>query len=139
MLWTDPFASLLPQLQTAAYVPRGDLAVSESDLVLTLDLPGLAPEDLSIEVQGTELTVRGERSRPEVGEGATYVYAQRPFGGFVHRVQIPHGVQADAITASMQNGVLSLIVPKPEPLKPKKIQIGSGAAAEDRQLEEAAV
>ena len=138
MLLTGPFASLL--VQPAAFVPVGDLSVSESDLVLTLDLPGLTPEDLSIEVQDSELTVRGERKRPEVGEGTSYVYAQRPFGAFEHHIQIPQGVDPAAITASMENGVLSLIVPKPEPLKPKRIAIGSGAAAaEDRQLEEAAV
>ena len=137
MLLTGPLASLL--VQPAAFVPVGDLSVSESDLVLTLDLPGLTPEDLSIEVQDSELTVRGERKRPEVGEGTTYVYAQRPFGAFEHHIQIPQGVDPEAITASMENGVLSLIVPKPEPLKPKRIEIGSGAAADNRQLEEAAV
>ncbi len=139
MLRTDPFAPLFTQRPTAAFLPAGDLSVSESDLVLTLDLPGLTPEDLSIEVQDTELTVRGERRRPQPEEGATYLYAQRPFGAFEHRVQIPKGVDPEAITASMQHGVLSLIVPKPEPLKPKRIAIGSASAAEDRQLEEAAV
>ena len=47
----------------------------------------------------------------------------------------PSGVDADAITASMQDGVLSLIVPKPEPPKPRKIQIG--ASSEARELEAA--
>jgi HSP20 family protein len=139
MLWADPFAPLRAQLQTSAFLPRADLAVSETDLVLTLDLPGLTPEDLSIEVQGNELTVRGERKAPELGENAAYLYAQRPFGAFEHRIQVPHGVNADAITASMRNGVLSLIVPKPEQLKPKKVQIGSAAAVDDRQLEGATV
>ena len=136
MLWTDPFASLFAQ-RPAAFLPAGDLSVSESDLVLTLDLPGLTPEDLSIEAQDGELTVRGERKRPQAEEGTTYVYAQRSFGAFEHRIQIPKGVDPAAITASMSDGVLSLIVPKPEPLEPKRIAIGSGA--EDRQLEEAAV
>ena len=139
MLWTDPFAPLRAQPQTGAFLPRGDLAVSESDLVLTLDLPGLPPEDLSIEVQGGELMVRGERTAPELGKNTAYLYAQRPFGAFEHRIRIPQGVDADAITASMQNGVMSLIVPKPERLKPKRIEIGSASAAEDRRLEEATV
>lgn len=136
MLWSDPFAPLLTQLsRSAAFVPVADLTVSERDLVLTLDLPGLTPEDLSIDVQDDQLTVRGERKRPQAAEGASYVYAQRPFGAFEHRVQIPKGTDPDGITASMQNGVLSLIVPKPEPAKPKRIAIGS--ASEDRELEPA--
>lgn len=137
MLWAEPFAPLLTQLnRSAAFVPVADLSVSERDLVLTLDLPGLTAEDLVIDVEGDALTVRGERKRPQVDEGASYAYAQRPFGAFTHRMQIPRGVDPDSITASMQNGVLSLIVPKPEPAKPKRIAIGS--AGEDRQLEPAA-
>ena len=137
MLWTDPFMPLLAQFnRTAAFVPVADLAVSESDLVLTLDLPGVTAEDLTIEVQGNELVVRGERQRPPV-EGVAYAYAQRPFGAFEHRVQIPKGVDPAAITASMDNGVLSLIVPKPEPLQPKKIEIQTNQ--QERQLEAAGV
>ena len=133
MLLTAP---LLTQFtRTAGFLPAADLAVSDSDLVLTLDLPGLTAEDLEIEVRNDELTVRGERRPREVGDGTSYVYAQRPFGAFEHRVQIPSGVDADAITASMQHGVLSLIVPKPQPPKPRKIQIG--ASSEARELDAA--
>ena len=136
MLWTDPFTPLLAQFtRQAGFLPVGDLAVSESDLVLTLDLPGLTPEDVVIEVQGGELTVRGERTRPQVDDGASYVYAQRPFGAFAHHVALPQGVEPERITASMHNGVLTLIVPKPEAIKPKTIAIG--ATKEDRQLQSA--
>ena len=138
MLWSVPLAPLRA-LPPAAFLPAADLSVSESDLVLTVDLPGLAPEDVSIEVQDGELTVRGERTRPAVAEGTAYIYAQRPVGGFEHRIRIPQGVDPAGITASMRNGVLSLIVPTPEPPKPKRIAIGSGSAAEDRRLEEAGV
>jgi HSP20 family protein len=133
MLLTAP---LLTQFtRTGGVLPAADLAVSESHLVLTLDLPGLTAEDLSIEVRNDELTVRGERQPREAGDGMSYVYAQRPVGAFEHRIQIPNGVDAEKITASMEHGVLSLIVPKPEPIKPKRIEIGS--KSEERELESA--
>jgi len=136
MLWADPYSQRLSQLhRTGAFVPMADLAVSDADIVLTLDLPGLTPDDVSIDVQDGQLTVRGERTRPEVGEGTGYVYVQRPFGAFEHRIGLPKGVDPAAITASMQDGVLSLIVPKPERLKPQRIAIGS--KDEERQLEPA--
>ena len=87
----------------------------------------------------------GERKRPEVEEGASYLYAQRPFGGFEYRVQIPERVDPESIGASMENGVLTLIVPKPEPLQPKRIAIGAKqqeeleVTEEDRRLEPAGV
>jgi len=136
MLWADPYSQRLTQLhRKAAFVPMADLAVSDADVVLTLDLPGLTPEDVSIDVQDGQLTVRGERKRPQIGEGTSYAYVQRPFGAFEHRIGLPTGVDPAAITASMKDGVLSLIVPKPERLKPQRISIGS--KDEERQLEPA--
>jgi HSP20 family protein len=119
--------------RTAPFMPAADVTVGESDFVLTLDLPGLTADDVSIELLGEELIVRGERKHPEVAEGAARVHAERPFGRFERRIRVPKGVDPDAITASMDHGVLSLIVRKPERLQPKTIAIGS--AAEQPQLE----
>ncbi len=77
--------------------------------------------------------MRGERRRPEVTNGTSYVHVERPFGSFERRITVPGGVDPDRITASLHDGVLSLIVPKPERLKPKAIAIDGGT--EQRQLE----
>jgi HSP20 family protein len=130
VLWTDP---LLPLARTAAFVPAADLTAGDGDFVLTLDLPGFTADDVSIELLDQELIVRGERRRPEVAAGAARLHAERPFGRFERRFTVPRGVDPDGITASMDHGVLSLIVPKPERLKPKAIAIGS--ATEPAQLE----
>ena len=137
MLFNDPFALLTSQLtRPAVFVPAADVAVSDDDLVLTMDLPGFTVDDVSIEVQDTVLTVRGERKRPEVSDGTSYVHVERPSGAFERRILVPKGVDPDRITASLADGVLSLIVPKPERLKPKAITIGTGN--EHKQLETAA-
>ena len=136
MLLTDPFAPFFTQVPRAAtFLPPADVTVSEGDLVLTLDLPGLTADDVSIELVDGFLTVRGERKRPEPADGTTWVHSERAFGSFTRRIAVPKGVDADAITASMDNGVLSLIVPKPERLQPKTIQIAS--SADQKQLEPA--
>jgi len=94
------------------------------------------PKNRGIEVLNGELVVRGERMRPELAEGSRWAFTERTFGRFERRLQLPRGVDPDAITASMDNGVLSLIVPRPEALKPRTIQIGSGT--QQRELEAAA-
>lgn len=135
-LWFDPFAPLVTQLhRTAAFLPPADVTVSEGDLVITMDLPGLTADDVELELLEGHLTVRGERKRPEVAGGTTRMHAERAFGRFERRIRVPGGVDPDAITASMDNGVLSLIVPKPERMRPRSIAIGSGS--EQRQLETA--
>jgi HSP20 family protein len=136
VLWTSAFAPLTSDFsRTGAFMPAVDVTASDSDLVFTLDLPGLTADDLSIELLDDYLIVRGERTRPEVAAGAARLYAERPFGPFERRLQVPKGVDPDSVTASMDHGVLSLIVPKPERLKPKTIAIGEGA--EHRPLETA--
>ena len=136
MLWTDPFALFTAQLNRAAFLPQADVTVSEGDMVLTMDLPGLTADDLEIELVDGSLSVRGERKRPQVGEGTRWAHSERAFGRFERRIKLPDGVDPDKVTASMDNGVLSLIVPKPDKMIPKTISIGSGS--EQRQLETSA-
>lgn len=133
MLWTDPFAPFATQLNRAAFFPAADLTVSESDMVLTMDLPGLTADDLEIELADGYLSVRGERKRLEAAEGSRIAHTERAFGRFERRIKLPDGIDPDRITASMDNGVLSLIVPKPEKMIPRTITVGSGS--EQRQLE----
>ena len=131
MMLFDPFVPLLPR--TGAFMAPVDVRVGERDVVLTFDLPGLKADDIDIEVLDRELVLRGRRKRPETGEAGTWVHAERPFGSFERRIQLPEGIDADAITANMDAGVLSLIVPKPERLTPKSIRIGGGE--QQRELE----
>lgn len=135
MLWNfDPFEPLVTQLgRPSAFIPAADVSVSDGDLVLTLDVPGLTQEDLSIELLDGYLTVRGERKAPDVAEGANLTHRERAFGKFERRIKVPDGVDPEAVAADLHDGVLSLIVPKPEQMKPKAITIGTGT--EQRELE----
>jgi HSP20 family protein len=132
MLWTDPFAPFTAQAR-AAFLPPADVTVSEGDIVLTMDLPGLTAQDLTIELAEGSLCVRGERPFPQVAQGSRRVHGERGFGRFERRIQLPDGIDPDRITASMDHGVLSLIVPKPERMVPRTIEIGSGD--DERRLE----
>jgi HSP20 family protein len=130
MLPFDPFAPLStlvrPPLRSLAFVPAADVAVSDTDVVLTLDVPGLTSDDISIEVVDNTLVVRGERRRGDAPEGTQYAHLERGVGSFERSVRLPAGVDPDAVTASLENGVLSLIVPKPAHTRPRAIPIGSG-------------
>ena len=134
MLLFDPLTPLFTRTfdRPAAFLPPADVTVGEKDLVLTLDLPGLTAEDVELEAVDGFLVVRGQRTVPELPEGTVRAHSERGFGAFERRIRLPQGVDFDAITASMDNGVLSLIVPRPVKRK-KTISIGSGQ--EQRQLE----
>jgi HSP20 family protein len=122
----DPFAPLVSQLTGAAYAPKVDVTVGENDLLLTFDVPGLTTEDLKIELVDGYLVLSGERKRPALPEGSGLVHGERPYGSFARRIKMPDGVEVDGIAASLDNGVLSLIVPKSERAKRRTIAIASG-------------
>jgi HSP20 family protein len=114
-----PFEAVLQSAGRVGFLPPADLSISDHDLVLTMDLPGFTADELQIDVLNGELVVRGERKRPELAEGSRWAFTERTFGRFERRLQLPRAIDPDVITASMDNGVLSLIVPKREALKPK--------------------
>jgi HSP20 family protein len=135
----DPFEPLVSQMtRPPAFMPVADVAVSDGDLVLTMDVPGLTEDDLSIELADGYLVVRGERKMPAMSDDVNLAHRERSFGKFERRLKVPDGIDAEAITASMDHGVLSLIVPKPERMKPKTISIASSSGSERRELETAA-
>ena len=133
MLAFDPLAPFDTVFgRSAAFIPPVDVTMSKSDLVITMDVPGLAPESLDIEVVDGNLLVRGERPRPALAGDASWSHAERACGRFERRIRLPQGVDSDRITANFEHGVLSLVVPKPDRMKPRRIAIASGA--ERREL-----
>ncbi len=109
--------------------PPTDVIVSDGDVVLTIDLPGLCPADVKIELDTATgaVIVRGERPAPPAQHGAQYACRERRFGRFQRSFHLPDGVDPGTITASMEHGVLSLLVPRAARPAPKRIPIMSSS------------
>ena len=107
------------------WMPAMDLVETEDHFVLRADLPGLAEEDVSIEVEDRVLTVSGERKSEHSENKDGYHRVERAFGSFSRSLTLPEGVDAEAVTANFANGVLEVSIPKPEVRKPRRIEIGS--------------
>lgn len=129
MLMLDPFAPLESYVTRSmgrmGFLPPADVALTDDRTVVTMDLPGLTEQDVEVEVLGDELIVRGERSRQELPQGATWAHSERLFGSFERRIRLPEGVEPETIDAAMSNGVLRVEVPKPEHARRRTIAIGS--------------
>lgn len=124
------------------FVPPADVRVSEEEVLVHMDVPGMTADNLEIELDNDVLTIRGERSFPYGGQqesGAENAHAwqlvERGFGKFERLLRLPVGLDPDAIEATVTDGVLTLRIPKPEALKPRRIQIGAGAGGQQRELE----
>jgi HSP20 family protein len=108
------------------WVPALDIWETESELVYAFDLPGLAEDQIQIEVQDDTLSISGERERETREEGYRFFRYERRYGSFARAVGLPAGVDEAKIDASYENGVLEIRVPKPEEAKPRRIQLGGG-------------
>ena len=105
------------------FTPYANLAETESGYELTIDLPGINAEDVSVELNDGQLVVSGERKSEVEESGKTYHRVERRYGKFRRVVSIPAPVNEDSITADYKDGVLSVALPKSEKVRPKKISI----------------
>lgn len=102
----------------AVNVWQGDEAVA-----VTAELPGIDPADVDISVKDNVLTITGERKTPELPEGVKWHRNERGYGNFTRVVRLPFTASDDKVEARMTNGVLRIVVGRPEKDKPKKIKI----------------
>lgn len=118
----DPPAASSP----ARWTPAMDLHETDDAFVLSADLPGVSPDDVTIDVVGDELSISGSRaaSRSTQHDGA--VRTERAFGSFQRRLTLPEGVDAERIEASFERGVLEVRIPKPERARPRRVSIQIG-------------
>ena len=101
------------------------LDVTEKDDVYTVkaSVPGLEPDDIEITLEDNTLTIKGEFEREEEAENERYHLRERRSGSFSRTVNFPILVNAEAVEANYEQGVLTLTVPKAEEVKPKRIAI----------------
>jgi HSP20 family protein len=110
--------------QSATWVPSLDAVETEHAYVVSIDLPGLAAENVDIEFDRHTLTVRGMRERPAANkEGTRVFFEERAWGSFERSLRFPQYVEPAKITAEFANGILTITVPKSEAAKPHKILI----------------
>ena len=106
---------------------------------LRADLPGLSEGDVSIELEDNVLTVSGERKTEHAERREGFHRVERAFGSFSRSLTLPKGVDAEAVSAGFENGVLEIRIPKPEARKPRRISIAnSGQEAIEGEGREAA-
>ena len=112
---------------TGDFRPSLELEETESEYKVMVELPGMKPEEVEITVDQGMLTVRGEKRREERKTQAGVEYTERSYGSFVRTVQLPRSVSADKISATYDNGVLAIALPKGEQSRPRRIPLGAKA------------
>lgn len=109
------------------YVPLMDIYESESAYDLYLDLPGVKTEQVKLEMHEDRLLVSGTRVNSHTASDATSHRVERSTGDFSRSIRLPKQVDSDKITASIESGVLHIVVPKQVKPSPRTIEIRTGS------------
>jgi len=112
------------------WVPPMDLTEEENEYVLRADLPGLSEDDIEIEVKDDVLTISGERRYEHENRHEGFYRVERSFGRFSRSLDLPSGIDAEALRADFDRGVLEVHIPKPEQGTPTRVPIGASSSAD---------
>lgn len=123
----DPFSEFdrLASALNARTAPKAmpvDLYRDHDGYVLNADLPGIDPGSVDVDIDGQLLTIRAQRTAGDA-DGVKWISQERPHGSYLRQFSVGEGVDTSRISASYDNGVLSVIIPLSEKARPRKVKM----------------
>ena len=108
--------------------PDADVMETDKEIRLTVEMPGMRPDEIRIEAENNVLTISGEkREERSEGEDGSYQLTERRFGRFSRSFVLPRDVESDRIDARYENGVLTITIPKSEKAQRRRIDVRQGS------------
>ena len=111
------------EMVTQQVFPRANVAETDDVFEVTLELPGMDAKDVTVEFQNGMLWISGEKKEEKEEKGRMFHRIERAYGKFQRKIDLPGVVNESEINAEFVSGVLKIVVPKSEELKPKQIKI----------------
>jgi len=120
-LFEEVFGKEFP-VKAQGWAPAVNMAETKDEFTVTAELPGMKPEDVSVDFTDGMLTIRGEKAseKTEKEDDRTYYMLERRFGTFQRTLPFPGGIDDKKIAAEFKDGVLTVRLPKTEEVKPKR-------------------
>jgi HSP20 family molecular chaperone IbpA len=107
------------------FTPAVDIFETEPEITLVADMPGVAPDDLTIDLRDSVLTLSGQVT-PAENDDEEPILAEYEFGKYYRQFTLSEVIDQSKIDAELKNGVLRLVLPKVEKALPKKIEVRAG-------------
>ncbi len=105
------------------FAPTLDISETATDFEVAIDLPGVKPEDVKVEMHGDKLTISGHREANKESKDKNFHRVERSSGSFFRAITVPNDLDVDKIDAHYEQGVLHVKLPKLAKQQPKKIEI----------------
>ncbi len=112
------------QLESEGFwAPVLDISENNGNIEVKAEIPGLKNEEIKVSVRDNMLFISGERKQETETKDKTFHRIERSYGKFSRIITLPAEVDADKVKATYKDGILNIILPKPEEMKPKQIQV----------------
>jgi HSP20 family protein len=110
-------------MSTTEWNPSVDIFENENEIVVKAELPGMNAKDIDVRIENNVLMLKGERRFEKETKEENYHRVEREYGSFSRSFSLPMAVREDKVTAEYKDGVLKIVLPKKEEVKPKSIKI----------------
>jgi HSP20 family protein len=131
LLRWDPFremAPVPPMFERMTFAPTFDVIENKDAYVFRADVPGVKAEDIEITTQGNRIQIAGKRDHEAETKADTVYTYERQYGNFTRAFTLPEGTDIELAKSALENGVLTLVVPKKPHAVAKKIEVTTGRA-----------
>jgi len=120
---SEGFRSGLPSFSNAGVFPLTNVSEDINNYYVRAELPGMNTEDIEISATDSSLSISGQRIIPREGGNVRYHRREREAGKFSRMISLPGSVDTDKVEASFMDGILTIVLPKSEAMKPKQIEV----------------
>jgi HSP20 family protein len=122
----DQFRRSLEAEAAPSFTPAVNIFEDKEGIHLTAEVPGMKPEDVHVNVENRVLTISGERKLERAEDKDGYHRIERTYGKFSRSFTLPDTIDGDKISATLKDGILTVLLPKRAASQPKKITVGAG-------------
>jgi HSP20 family protein len=121
--WMSEVFAPETNLRDFEFLPEANVSETDKAIDVSIDLPGMKPEEVKVELHDRTLTISGERKEEKEENGKTFHRVERRSGSFRRSFALPMEVDESKADAKFEHGVLNITLPKTEKASPKKIEV----------------
>jgi len=122
-MWEDFFGSGQVNVREGLWAPSVDVSETNDAVIVKAEIPGMEAKDIDISLTGDVLTIKGEKKQETEEKEENFHRIETRYGSFSRMLRLPAAIQTDKVDATYEKGILKLVLPKKEEVKPKQIEI----------------